>query len=281
MHTSGPPGRSPSPRPRLARVVFAATLLLSALLCIPDSRSDSYVPPPHDPTLHAFDPAKARSLSIQKRREYDVLFFNEMTVKDDHPTAQRYHLFRQMAYDGFEVAHVALELFDIWKAGDRFNPKAWPRLKKIAMQGDVSGKCLYALYANDLEPSLGESARRELIKEAAEAGHPRCSTAYSAYLRLEGAEQDAFVWRERAAAQGDLLAQLGQARAYASGKGAPLDLDRAECWLDEAWRSNRTAMTENRIISIRSGIREQRGQSSIRSVRYLPGTACQVPATRE
>jgi len=261
--------------------VVAAVLLVIVLLYSPNSRSENFRPPLHDPTLGPFDATKARGLAIEKRREYDVLFFNEMAVKDDHPTAQRYTLFRQMADDGFEVAHVALELFDIRRAGDRFNPKAWPRLKKLAAEGDVSAKCLYALYANDLEPSIGEGTRRQLIKEAASAGHPRCSTAYSAYLRLDGAEQDAFVWRDRAASAGDLLAQLGQARAHASGKGAPLDLDRAECWLNEAWRSNQTAKTKSSIMAIEWGIGEERGHGSRPSVHYALGTACRVPAARE
>lgn len=262
---------------RISWSIFATAFLTIVLLYGPSSRGEEFRPPPHDSTLRAFDTTKAHSLSSGKRREYDVLFFNEMTVKDDLPTAQRYHLFREMAYAGFEVAHVALELFDIRKAGDRFNPKSWPRLKKLVAEGDVSAKCLYALYAKAFEPAVDESVRRQAIREAAEAGHSRCSTAYSAYLRLDGAEQDAFVWRDRAASAGDLLAQLGQARAHASGKGAPLDLDRAECWLNEAWRSDQTGMTQSSIVSIRSGIREQREQHSTPGVRYAPGTACRVP----
>ena len=261
--------------------VVAAVLLVIVLLYSPNSRSENFRPPLHDPTLGPFDATKARGLAIEKRREYDVLFFNEMAVKDDHPTAQRYTLFRQMADDGFEVAHVALELFDIRRAGDRFNPKAWPRLKKLAAEGDVSAKCLYALYAKAFEPVINEPVRRQAIKEAAEAGHPRCSTAYAGYLHLEGLEKDEFLWQEQAASAGDLLGQLGQARAHASGKGAPLDLDRAECWLNEAWRSNQTAKTKSSIMAIEWAIREQRGHSSVPSARYAPGTACRVRTAKQ
>jgi TPR repeat protein len=262
-------------------LTLAVALLIGVSLYAPDSRSDSFRPPPHDPTLGPFDPTTAQKLSPEKRREYDILFFNEMSVKDDHPTAQRYQLFREMAHDGFEVAHVTLELFDIRLAGDRFNPISWPRLKKLVAEGDVSAKCLYALYVKAFEPAVDESVRRQAIREAAEAGHPRCSTAHAGYLLLEGSEKEGFLWREQAASAGDLLAQLAQARAYASGKGAPRDLDRAECWLQEAWRSDQTAKTKSSIMAIQWGIREQRGHSSMPSAQYAPGTACKVRTNKE
>jgi len=262
------------------RITLAAALLLGALIYIQESRSATHGPPPQDPTLSPFDPAAARKLSPEKRREYDVRFFNEMSMKDHHPTDPRYQLFKKMADEGFEVAHLALRLFDIRLGGDRYRPEAWPRLKALAAAGDLSAVCLHAKYAYVFEPKLDQRVVFGAVRGAAEAGHPHCSGIYAQYFRtgkLVMSNPSQYVaWETKAAKGGDLLAQLILADLYATGQHVPVDLPRARCWLEEALRSDQTAKTWNDVQSIRFGVSQAAARGFDNTGAYLLGTGCEV-----
>jgi hypothetical protein len=262
------------------RAIVACAVLVGVLAYTPNSGSATYVPPPHDPTLGPFDPDTARKLSPEKRREYDVRFFNEMFVKDDHPTDARYQLFKKMADEGFEVAHLALRLFDIRLGGNRYRPEAWPRLKALAAEGDLSAICLHAKYTYIFEPKLDQRVVFEAVRAAAEAGHPHCSGIYAHYFR-RGQFADADIaqyvsWETKAAKAGDLLAQLSVADLYASGRGIRVDLARARCWVEEALRSDQTRLTHSHAQAIRWVIRENAERGMDTPGAYKPGTGCEV-----
>ncbi len=279
------PGATSAPPRRGFFRVLAATLLIGVLAYVPDSGSATYAPPPHDPTLGPFDPAAARKLSPEKRREYDVRFFNEMFVKDDHPTDPRYQLFKKMADEGFEVAHIALRLFDIRLAGDRYHPEAWPRLKALAAEGDASAICLHAKYAYVFEPKLDQRVVFEAVRGAAEAGHPHCSGIYAQYFRTgkfaTPSRLQYIAWETKAAKGGDLLAQLIVAGLYAGGEGVDMDLARARCWVEEALRSNQTGLTSSHAQGIRWTIRENAERGMSRPGGYQLGTGCEVRSARD
>jgi hypothetical protein len=273
--------RSGSSRQGFARLIVAATLL-AALLYVPESWSGTYVPPPHDPTLGPFDPAAAGKLSPEKRREYDVLFFNEMSLKDHYPTGPRYQLFRKMADDGFETAHLALQLFDIRLAGDRYHRQAWPRLEALAATGDSSAMCLRAKYAYVFEPTLDQRVVFETVQKLAEAGHPHCSGVYAQYFRtgkfVTPSSSEYVAWETKAAKAGDLLAQLILADLYATGVGAYVDLARARCWLEEVLRTNQSGIVLADAQGIRFSIRESAARGFDNTGSYVAGTGCEARA---
>jgi hypothetical protein len=275
-----PGARLAAPRRGFFRGILAVAFLIATLGYGPDSRSATYAPPPHDPTLAPFDPAAARKLSPEKRREYDVRFFNEMFMKDHHPTDPRYQLFRKMADEGFEVAHLALRLFDIRLGGARYRPEAWPRLKALVGEGDLSAVCLHAKYAYVFEPKLDQRVVFEAVRRVAEAGHPHCSGIYAQYFRtgklVVPNSQQYIAWETKAAKDGDLAAQLTLASLYASGDSVGIDLALARCWLEEALRSDQTAKTWNDAQSIRFGVSRSAARGFDNTGSYLPGTRCEV-----
>lgn len=275
----------PSLRRGFFRIALAAALLIGALIYAHESRSTTYAPPPSDSTLGTFDPATARKLSPDKRREYDVRFFNEMFVKNDHPTDSRYQLFKRMADEGFEVAHLALRLFDIRLGGDRYRPEAWPRLKALAAEGDLSAVCLHAKYAYVFDPKLDQRVVFDAVRGAAEAGHPHCSGLYAHYFRrgqFVNADVTQYVsWETKAAKAGDLLAQLIVADLYARGEGVDMDLARARCWIEEALKSDQTGLTHSHAQGIRWTIRENAERGTARPGAYQLGTGCEVRGAQD
>ncbi|MDP1634504.1 MAG: hypothetical protein Q8L69_07455, partial [Gallionellaceae bacterium] len=92
------------------------TLFLMPALCV-------FLPGCARADLPPFDHEKAKQLSPEKRREYDVVFFNEVVVWNmnsnrygkgvNDSLVGRIAEFRRMAGDGYLPAYVALRLLDI------------------------------------------------------------------------------------------------------------------------------------------------------------------------
>lgn len=270
------PGATSVPPCRGSRVILAAALLIGALLCAPDSQSNTPGSPARDRTLRPFDPAKAPDLSPEKRREYDVRFFNEMSLRREHPLEPRYQLFREMAEDGFEVAHLALRLYDIRHSdGTLRDPQAVKRLKALAAGGDLSAKCFYGMFASKAEhPNFDRMGILPYIIDAGDGGHPYCTGAFASFLRGDGPlpsryeewiriQKDpakrivrALELEERAARAGDLRSQSSLALSFRLGKKVPLDYGRARCWAAIAIRTSGSApIIVNDAISLENGIR--------------------------
>lgn len=264
------------PRRGFFRVIPAAAFLISALLCAPDSRSDTYGSPLRDQTLRSFDPAKAHSLSPEKRREYDVRFFNEMSLHANHPLEPRYQLFRRMAEDGFEVAYLALRLYDIRHSdGTLRDPQAMKRLKAVAAEGDLSAKCFYGRFAwRGDRQKFDWLETLPYIVDAADGGHPSCTGAFASFLRSgdplppryeswiqirrdpQARMAKALELEEQAARAGDLGSQSWLALTYELGKHVPRDYGRARCWAGIATRtSGSAAYVANKAIALEQNIR--------------------------
>lgn len=197
-----------------------------------------------------FDPDKARQLSSERRRQHDVRFFNEMYLHANHPLEPRYQLFRRMAEDGFEVAYLALRLYDIRHSDlPKRDPEALNRLKQLAAEGDVSAKCFYAIFAWRLEDRKSDIAERlPSMLAAAEAKQPFCTGAFGGYVgdgsalppgfeRWKQVQADprratamAIAYEEQAAKSGDLRSQSVLALRYRLGTRVTQDLGRARCW---------------------------------------------------
>ncbi|MFH2139225.1 MAG: hypothetical protein ABII63_00355 [Pseudomonadota bacterium] len=149
--------------------------------------------------LPSFDSQKAAQLSPEKRREYDVIFFNEIAVWNMNsnrysqapgaPFIERDAEFRRMAADGYLPAYVALRLLNIKRGSERNDPEAVAILVKAAEDGDASAMC--AISAIPLFQTIkSDEERITLKKKMAEAGvvlrHPACLARKGAGYLLHG-----------------------------------------------------------------------------------------------
>lgn len=148
----------------------------------------------------SFDYEKAKQLSPEKRREYDVIFANEMAIwtsnsnryideyLDTHPEEQarlagfqykrRHEELSAMAADGYLPAYAALRLFDIRKGREMKDSVALKLLMDAADKGDVSAMCgmnELPFISTQLEdvPEFSEAQARALTK-GANLGHGGC-----------------------------------------------------------------------------------------------------------
>lgn len=147
-----------------------------------------------------FDSEKAKQLTPENRREYDVIFANEMDIWDSnsnryideflatHPQEQakqigthyqlRHEEVSAMAANGYLPAYVALRLFDLRHGRHIEDAGALKMLMNAAAQGDVSAMCvLFVLPFNtaqvDSVPGFRE-AREQSMAKGAELGHGGC-----------------------------------------------------------------------------------------------------------
>lgn len=137
--------------------------------------------------LPPFDYEKAKQLSPEKRREYDVIFFNEVAVWNmnsnrygpgvETPYIGRDAEFRRMAADGYLPAYAALRLLDIRRGNERDDPEALSLLLKAAEAGDASAMC--AFMAIPFKRSMLSDEKRVAISRGltgrgSELRHPAC-----------------------------------------------------------------------------------------------------------
>jgi TPR repeat protein len=138
--------------------------------------------------LLPFDYEKAKQLSPEKRREYDVIFFNEVAVWNMNsnrysqapgaPFIERDAEFRRMAADGYLLAYVALRLLDIRRGSERTDPEAVDMLMKAAEEGDASAMCAFGVIPIDPynERTYAERSARglQMVERGLALGHPAC-----------------------------------------------------------------------------------------------------------
>jgi hypothetical protein len=199
-----------------------------------------------------------------------------MPFHGSHPFERRYQLFREMAEDGFEVAYLALLLYDI-RHGDgmRRDPRAMTRLKALAATGDLSAKCFYGRFAwRGERQDFDWRETLPYIIDAADGGHPSCTGAFASFLRNDRplpAQYESWTKIQRdpqarmtkaleleewAARAGDLGSQSWLALAYQLGKHVHQDYGRARCWAALATRtSGGAAVVANKAIALENHIR--------------------------
>lgn len=145
--------------------------------------------------LPPFDYEKAKQLSSEKHREYDVIFFNEIVVWNLNSNRYgkgindsyigRQAEFERMAGDGYLPAYAALRLLDIVRGNELHDPEALAMLLKAAEEGDASVMC--ALVEIQLKPSLLQGRKRSEISEgmmvkSASIGQGACMGRYGGLL---------------------------------------------------------------------------------------------------
>lgn len=228
-----------------------------------------------DDILPPFNEAKAKQLSLEKRRQYDVLLFNQLVVRGEMPSEPRYQLFRKMADDGFEVAYLTLELFDIrYSDLPQKYPRGMDRLKDLAKQGDASAQCLYGLYGGLFEAEAeNEKAHKEYINASAKQGHPACSASYG--LMFTNSKKEEIEWIKKSAEAGDMIAQLTLADTYARGIDLSPNFSLARCWANEAVIQSKTVYAKSNtqnILWLEEKAKRQGVKVDIKL--YKPGVNC-------
>ncbi|OIQ85375.1 hypothetical protein GALL_327690 [mine drainage metagenome] len=136
--------------------------------------------------LPTFDYEKAKQLSLEKRREYDVIFSNEVVIWNLNSNRYgsgvmgsnigRKAEFERMAGDGYLPAYVALRLLDIMRGNERNDPEAVAMLLKAADGGDASAMCafneipMHSTLSHETNVAIG----RKMEERGLAQNHPAC-----------------------------------------------------------------------------------------------------------
>ncbi len=203
-----------------------------------------------------FDEHKAAQLSPEKRAAYEQELFSQINLwnmgskhyPDADGIARREARWKEMAADGFELAHITLRVLQPSNGTTYSLRGPMKRLEHLAQKGDVGAMCLMvrlvtqAAIKQDWRPYQDTYMR--WLDEGARLGHPECLLARGGRL-LRGTDG-----YQRDVAEG--LAQSFEAhrREYSHGTGALelhfkakglADLDnvkRLYCWssiADQYW----------------------------------------------
>ena len=138
-------------------------------------------------TLQSFDVAKGAALSKQHRVELERELFVEIQMWNT--TSQRYRMpnglkerelrWREMADSGFELAHIALQVYEP-STSQVYNPfSALDRIDQMARQGDTGAMCLYGSIAFGLPNWVVDWGpqwilARKWMEKGASLRHPEC-----------------------------------------------------------------------------------------------------------
>lgn len=224
--------------------------------------------------LPAFDERKAALLTPAKRAAYEQELFSELDnwnmggkrYVDTAGITRREERWKEMAEDGFELAHVTLRVLKP-SSGITYS-LYWPmrRLEQLAEKGDVGAMCLMVALVNkaaavqDWKPYHDEN--KKWLEEGARRGHPECLSQLGARLLQQdvpGYERDVkrglqlqFAAR-RAGYEHDVGSLVLHYRSLSLDD--PQNLRRLYCWsgfADRQWTPDRDySRTANLIADIR------------------------------
>lgn len=228
----------------LAWVGGAILVTMCALLLYESAREDF----PRQ-SLRAFDARGAAQLSAMQRSAYEQELFSELSqwnrlsrrYSTEAGVKQREERWKQLAREGFELAHLALQVLQ--PDGGFVYPLKGPmdRLQVLAEQGDQGAMCLMTGLVAQSKPSRRtaeqiDMARKWLIK-GAEHGHAECQLQLGrqTILGLEGFTKDESrgLSLEFAARRNGYAHDLGGLINYFQSRWSadPADLTRLYCWL--------------------------------------------------
>jgi TPR repeat protein len=219
----------------------------------------------------------ASNLSVEKRKELDVEFFNLFWHKNasspQYPASARAARIREIAGEGFEVAYLADKLFVLDKYGAPIFIKAalphWDRLGQLAAQGDPSAQCLFVQAANEYR-SFGverdkSGLARKYLEAAAGQEHPYCLRLWSAEAHGSNEAEDVRHTRKCALA-GAAICQHSLAGRYSSGRGLPRDRVKGLCWLQKARTTAHSQGIDTWFRIYRGNVEEEVGDDRTRQL---------------
>jgi len=199
--------------------------------------------------LPAFSNEKAQALSSKIRASLEAELFEEIsswqTTSSRYPTPdapfRREQRWRQMADQGFDLAHVTLQVLQ--PDGGYVYPlgPAMARLQHLAVTGNAGAMCLaidlvaQARKRSEVLTHLPEAI--SLLRRGAALGHPECllQLGRRQILGIDGVHQSPLegVQREMQARRLGYAHDLDGLIAYFRSKWSdnPADLTRLYCWL--------------------------------------------------
>lgn len=136
--------------------------------------------------LPKFNAQNATKLSHQRRAELERELFSEMHVWNNQSRRysganalnERKLRWIQMSSEGYELAHLALQVFE--PGSPVHNPlPALRRLEELANSGDSGAMCLYVAIAYRLPNAMADWTQQrrmanEFLDRGVELGHPQC-----------------------------------------------------------------------------------------------------------
>jgi hypothetical protein len=220
--------------------------------------------------LRAFDSQRAKLLSVERRAAYELELFSELSQWNRpsrrYPTGtavgQREKRWRQLAGEGFELAHIALQV--LRPDGALVHPidKPMNRLLALAERGDSSAMCLMTGLVSQvkharLSAEHSELARKWLLR-GAEHDHPECQLQLGRRLILgiDGVAKDAKrgLALELAARRAGYAHDVDGLVSYFQQRWStePADLTRLYCWLSIDAQSRLTDGPQNMLRVLRA-----------------------------
>ncbi|MGJ3701843.1 hypothetical protein [Variovorax sp. AFSI2.2] len=249
----------------LAGIVFFAA---SAMLLYESTRE--YFP---RRDLHAFDTQHAELLSAERRAAYERELFSELSqwnrpsrrYPSEAGIGQREKRWRQLAGEGLELAHLALQVLQ--PDGGFVYPLEKPmnRLLALAERGDSGAMCLMTGLVSQVKRSRlsaehSEMARKWLI-QGAERGHAECQLQLGRRLILgiDGMTKDAKrgLALELAARRDGYAHDVDGLVSYFQQRWSTdsADLTRLYCWLSIHAQSRVTDGPQNMLRLLRAEAR--------------------------
>lgn len=137
----------------------------------------------------AFDISRAAAMSEQRRAQLQSELFSGLYVwtndreryPDSHSNAEIDRRWQAMADEGYELAHLALSLYEPDGTYAHHPLPALQRLGELAQQGDVGAICLIARAINHQPGVVRVEVGRQYMFEhnwmqkGVRLGHPRCA----------------------------------------------------------------------------------------------------------
>jgi hypothetical protein len=198
--------------------------------------------------LPEFDQKKASLLSPEKRKAYEQELFSELfewnQVSVRYPSvadiAKREQRWFEMAADGFELAHITLQVLSPTSSRVYALSGALERAKQLAQAGDVGAMCLMKSLSTAAAAEHAVSKYHQendiWLAKGARAGHPQCQIELAVLLSVgvRGFKQDTAQFLDlefqarRAGYVHDLLSLL--LHFESRSKDSPSDARRGFCW---------------------------------------------------
>ena len=141
----------------------------------------------HD--LPPFDHLKAIALSHEKRAEYERMLFNELAFgwdtetarfMGDDATSRREAAWLAAANDGYELAHLVLQVARPSKRQKYHTEKPLRRLEELISHGDPGAMCMWLPLSRLVAHSRDEFLRKyrptgmDYARKGLRRNHPRC-----------------------------------------------------------------------------------------------------------
>lgn len=220
--------------------------------------------------LPAFDSRRAARLSVEQRAVHERELFSELSqwnrpsrrYATKEGLIQRERRWRQLAAEGFELAHLALQVLQ--PDGGFVYPLERPmsRLEEMAKGGDAAAMCLMTGLVSQVKRgrlSSGHAAiARHWLLRGAERGHPECRLQLGRRLLLgiDGMTKDAArgLELEFAARRAGYAHDADGLVAYFQQRWStdPMDLTRLYCWLSIDAQSRLTDAQQHMLKLLRA-----------------------------